>query len=205
MNVFRFIVQRKNIAPVRSIKFCPLSVVVDVKSPFKWSRSRCGKLKEIGQKCLYSLFLFGRVVWASSIVRLSTSVDKWNRTKDALKKTPQTFDLGDATWLRVQLGCAKGGNFIYPMMHRFMLYYQASKRTWCYQFNGDVTVEQQWKATCFADKTFLYLCCVDLFTIFVLLFEIYLLLSQRDCFGRRLCDSSQEGPCFSSSCFNARW
>ena len=93
MNVFRFIVQRKNIVPVRSIKFCQLSVVVDVKLPFKWSRSRCGKLKEI-------------VVWASSIVRLSTSVDKWNRTKDALKKTPQTFDLGDATWLRVQLGCA---------------------------------------------------------------------------------------------------
>ena len=48
----------------------------------------------------------------------------------------------------------KGGNFIYPMMHRFILYYQASERTWCYQFNRDVTVEQQWKATCFADKTF---------------------------------------------------
>ena len=48
----------------------------------------------------------------------------------------------------------KGGNFMYPMMHRFILYYQASERTWCYQFNRDVTVEQQWKATCFADKTF---------------------------------------------------
>ena len=106
MNVFRFIVQRKNIAPVRSIKFCQLSVVVDVKSPFKWSRSRCGKLKEIGQKCLYSLFLFRHVDRASSIVPLSTSVGKWNRTNDALKKMPQTFDLGDATWLRAQLGCA---------------------------------------------------------------------------------------------------
>ena len=106
MNVFRFILQRKNISPVRSIKFCRLSVVVDVKSPFKWSRSRCGKLKEIGQKCLYSLFLFLHVDRASSIVRLSTSVGKWNRTKDALKKIPQTFDLGDATWLRAQLGCA---------------------------------------------------------------------------------------------------
>ena len=31
----------------------------------------------------------------------------------------------------------------------------------------------------------LYLCCVDIFTIFVLLFQIYLLLSQRECFGRR--------------------
>ena len=97
---------RKNISPVRSIKFCRLSVVVDVKSPFKWSRSRCGKLKEIGQKCLYSLFLFRHVVRAFSIVRLSTSVSKWNRTKDALKKMPQTFDLSDATWLRAQLGCA---------------------------------------------------------------------------------------------------
>ena len=26
-------------------------------------------------------------------------------------------------------GYAKGGNFIYPMMHRFILYYQASERT----------------------------------------------------------------------------
>ena len=24
---------------------------------------------------------------------------------------------------------SKGGNFIYPMMHRFILYYQASERT----------------------------------------------------------------------------
>ena len=32
----------------------------------------------------------------------------------------------------------------------------------------------------------LHLCCVDLFTIFVLLFQIYLLLRQRECFGRRL-------------------
>ena len=27
------------------------------------------------------------------------------------------------------LGWWKGGNFIYPMMHRFILYYQASERT----------------------------------------------------------------------------
>ena len=49
---------------------------------------------------------------------------------------------------------SKGGNFIYPMMHRFILFYQASERTWSYQFNRDATVEQRWKATCFADKTF---------------------------------------------------
>ena len=48
----------------------------------------------------------------------------------------------------------KGGNFIYPMMHRFLLYYQASERTWSYQFNRNATVEQRWKATCDADKTF---------------------------------------------------
>ena len=28
----------------------------------------------------------------------------------------------------------KGGNFIHPMMHRFVLYYQASECTWSYQF-----------------------------------------------------------------------
>ena len=27
------------------------------------------------------------------------------------------------------LDMSKGGNFIYPMMHRFILYYQASERT----------------------------------------------------------------------------
>ena len=48
----------------------------------------------------------------------------------------------------------KGGNFIYPMMHRLILYYQASERTRSNQFNRDVTVEQRWKATCFGDKTF---------------------------------------------------
>ena len=56
--------------------------------------------------------------------------------------------------VKIRFGCTKGGNFIYPMMHRFILYYQASERTWCYQFNKNVTVEQQWKATCSADKTF---------------------------------------------------
>ena len=40
------------------------------------------------------------------------------------------------------------------MRHRFILYYQASERTRSYQFNRAVTAEQQWKATCFADKTF---------------------------------------------------
>ena len=75
----------------------------------------------------------------------------------------------------------KAGNFIYPMMHRLILYHHASERTWSYQFNRDATVEQHWKATCFADATL----CIDLFTIFVLLFQIYLLLSQRECFGRQ--------------------
>ena len=30
----------------------------------------------------------------------------------------------------------KEGNFIYPMLHRFILCYQASARTWSYQFNN---------------------------------------------------------------------
>ena len=32
---------------------------------------------------------------------------------------------------------SKGGNFTSPMMHRFILYYQASERTWSYQFKRD--------------------------------------------------------------------
>ena len=65
---------------------------------------------------------------------------------------------------------------------------------------------------------FLYLCCVDLFMIFVLLFQIYLLLSQRECFARRywltcrpitrqstqmLREASEQDLCFSTSCYKA--
>ena len=110
-----------------------------------------------------------------------------------------------------------GGNFIYPMIHHFILYYQqASERTW-YQFERDATVDQRWKAT-FRRRDLLYLCCVDLFTIFVFLFQIYLLLSQRECFARRywltcrpitrqstqmLREASEQDLCFSTSCYKA--
>ena len=88
--------------------------------------------------------------------------------------------------------------------------------TWSYQFNRDVTVEQQWKATCSADET----SCTFAFTIFVLLFQIYLSLSQRGCFGRRywltcrpiakqftqmLRKASEEDVCFNTSCFDVCW
>ena len=48
----------------------------------------------------------------------------------------------------------------------------------------DATVEQQWKTTCFADKNIisvplLYM-SIDLFTIFVLPFQIYLVKSKRE-------------------------
>lgn len=48
----------------------------------------------------------------------------------------------------------------------------------------DATVEQQWKTTCFADKNIisvplLYM-SIDLFSIFVLLFQIYLVKSKRE-------------------------
>ena len=65
-----------------------------------------------------------------------------------------TFDFEPETFNTGTLGLPKGGNFIYPMMHRFILYYQASERTWSDQFNRDATVEQRWKVTCVADKTF---------------------------------------------------
>ena len=49
---------------------------------------------------------------------------------------------------------SKGRIFTSPMMHRFILYYQASERTWSYQLKRDATVEQHWKVTCFAGETF---------------------------------------------------
>ena len=115
---------------------------------------------------------------------------------------------------------SKGWNFIYPLMHRFIQYYQAFERTWSYQFNRDVTVEQQWKATCSADETSCTFAVSILFTIFVSLFQIYLLLSQRGCFGRRywltcrprakqftqmLRKASEEDLCFNTSCFDVCW
>ena len=66
----------------------------------------------------------------------------------------------------------------------------------------------------------LYLCCGDLFTISVLLFQIYLLLSQRECFGCRywlicrpitrqstkmLIEAGKQDLCFSASCFDVCW
>ena len=70
----------------------------------------------------------------------------------------------------------------------------------------------------FRRRELLYLCCVDLFTIFVFLFQIYLLLSQRECFARRywltcrpitrqstqmLREASEQDLCFSTSCYEA--
>ena len=51
---------------------------------------------------------------------------------------------------------------------------------------SSTTVECENESDLFCRYNFLYLCCVDLFTIFVLLYQIYLLLSQRECFGGRL-------------------
>ena len=48
----------------------------------------------------------------------------------------------------------------------------------------DATVEQQW-SDMFRRWNLLYVCCVDILKIFVLLFQKYILLSQRECFGRR--------------------
>ena len=85
-----------------------------------------------------------------------------------------------------------------------------------HQFNRDATVEQRWKATCFADKTF----CTFAVMIFVLLFQIYLLLSQRECLAadyqlttvtsltiarqstQMFLEASKEGLCLSTSCIN---
>ena len=106
------------------------------------------------------------------------------------------------------------GNFMYPMMHRFILHCQASERTWSSVQKG----RDSWttlESNVFRRWNFLYLCCVDLFTIFVLLLQIYVLLTQRKCFGRRywltcrpitrqstqmLREGSKPDLCFSTSC-----
>ena len=113
----------------------------------------------------------------------------------------------------------KGGNFIYPMMHRFILYYQDSERLWSHQFNRDVRVEKQWKASCFADKTFCTF-AVSIYLRFFFTIPNTSLVKSKRVFGRRLwvtsltkarqstqmfLEASEEGLCFSTSCFNVRW
>ena len=87
--------------------------------------------------------------------------------------------------LRKDKGAKKAGNFIYPMMHRFILYYQASARTWSDQFNRDAIVEQRWKATCFARKPSVPLLCRSIYDFRSTIPNVNV-LSQRECFGRRL-------------------
>ena len=111
----------------------------------------------------------------------------------------------------------KGGNFIYPMMHRFILYYQAAERTWCYQFNRDVTIEQQCKATCFADKTFCTF-AVSIYLRFSFYYSKYISCQGKESVSaadyeltsltiatestQMLLEASEEGLCFGTSCFN---
>ena len=161
--------------------------------------------------------------WPKYIFFQSFSLFKNTKQQDHFQSNSKGLPVAQ-TNARNMLGSpflsSKGWNFIYPLMHRFIQYYQAFERTWSYQFNRDVTVEQQWKATCSADETSCTFAVSILFTIFVLLFQIYLLLSQRGCFGRRywltcrprakqftqmLRKASEEDLCFNTSCFDVCW
>ena len=161
--------------------------------------------------------------WPKYIFFQSFSLFKNTKQQDHFQSNSKGLPVAQ-TNARNMLGSpflsSKGWNFIYPLMHRFIQYYQAFERTWSYQFNRDVTAEQQWKVTCSADETSCTFAVSILFTIFVLLFQIYLLLSQRGCFGRRywltcrpiakqftqmLRKASEEDLCFNTSCFDVCW
>ena len=137
------------------------SLEITTSRPFHWHASSLTLLIDIlavGQSSwpeLFILFYFMLLYWIAGIgivfhckhnSKIHSYIQSLNPILKILNlntsKTPQS------------LFKPKGGNFIYPMMHRFILYYQAAERMWCYQFNRDVTIEQQCKATCFADKTF---------------------------------------------------
>ena len=112
---------------------------------------------------------------------------------------------------------SKGGNFIYPMMHRFILYYQASEGTWSL-VQQERDVNNGGKRLVLPIKLSVPLLCRS---ILVLLFQIYLLLSQRECVlaadyeltsltiarqsTQMFLEASKEGLCFSTSCFNVHW
>ena len=53
------------------------------------------------------------------------------------------------------------------------------ERTWCCQFNRDVTVEQQWKATCFADKLSVSLLCRSNYNFLITIPNISLVNSKK--------------------------
>ena len=95
------------------------------------------------------------------------------------------------------------------MMHRFILYYQ---------FNWDATVEQRWKAICFADETctfavsiylrfsFYYSKSISCYVKESVLAADYLVTSltiERQS-TQMFLEASEEGLCFSTSCFNVR-
>ena len=63
----------------------------------------------------------------------STSFSRFARRISTISHSPNLcFPSFEVKIFSVNL---KGGDFIYPMMHRFILYYQASERTWSYQFS----------------------------------------------------------------------
>ena len=99
----------------------------------------------------------------------------------------KSLDFEGHTWNRGKCGdihTYKGGEF--HISHDASLHtILSSFRTHVIlSVQQDATVEQWW-SDLFRRWNLLYLWCVDIFTILALPFQIHLLLSQRECFGRR--------------------
>ena len=63
------------------------------------NREKLAKNVDVCIPFFFFAMLFGRLALSTFLPQCG----KWNCSKDTLKKTPHTFDLGFATWLRAQL------------------------------------------------------------------------------------------------------
>ena len=66
---------------------------------------------------------------SQTVLKLSASFDKGVAKNSPLTDCPDLPLKAVSIDYILSMRQSKGGNFIYPMMHRFKLYYQASERT----------------------------------------------------------------------------
>ena len=58
------------------------------------------------------------------------------------------------------------GNYIYPMIHHFEIYYQLWRTTWSSHFKMDANKDTPWQEEQFRIQSLLYFYCVDLSYVF---------------------------------------
>ena len=93
--------------------------------------------------------------------------------------------LGDKLQNNECLNLIKGGNFIYPMMHRFILYYQAFERTWSISSTGTLQLNNGGKRLVLPIKPSVPLLCRSIYDFRSTIPNISLVKSKR-VFGRLL-------------------